>query len=185
MVGSSLYGLVLVIPLVILLTAFIITTPFQNLIHHMKSVSWISYLILFIYMIFLGGGLEEPGWRGYMLDLSLTKHQLFGSTIMVGLVWVFWHTPLFFIPLLSQKNIPFHLYLINGLFFSLMLSMMYVVSKRNIWLMIVLHAGYNTMLNFYPFTQDQQYTFNDVVLATAVVTSLVTLVYVLMKRKSV
>ena len=51
---------------------------------------------------FLGAVSEELGWRGYALDELQTKYNALTSSLILGLIWAFWHTPAFFIPGLSQ-----------------------------------------------------------------------------------
>jgi membrane protease YdiL (CAAX protease family) len=42
-----------------------------------------------------GGAWEEPGWRGYALpELLRTRSALFASVVL-GLLWAFWHVPVF------------------------------------------------------------------------------------------
>lgn len=45
-----------------------------------------------------GGSMgEELGWRGYLLKELNKRHTLFMSGIIVGIVWGFWHLPLWII----------------------------------------------------------------------------------------
>ena len=44
------------------------------------------------------GGLEEAGWM-YVLQPRLDKkYGFFSASVLVGVIWIFWHIPLFFIP---------------------------------------------------------------------------------------
>ncbi len=52
----------------------------------------------FTYLFFFFGGAEEFGWRGYALQkLQSRLNDATLSAIVVGLIWTFWHSPLFFI----------------------------------------------------------------------------------------
>lgn len=68
--------------------------------------AWVfpSYLLL---MIFLGGGQEELGWRGYILDPLEERLGPWLGNLVLGVVWAVWHVPLFFIPGSTQIFIPF------------------------------------------------------------------------------
>lgn len=179
------YVLVIGIPLLILLLSFIISMPFVEMINHLSKFSLIQFGALFSYMLFFGGGLEEPGWRGYGLELLLKKYSIYISSLVIGIIWVLWHIPLFYIPLLSNQQIPFSLYFANGIALSFLLSFIYVIRRRNVWLIILLHAGYNTILNFYPFGSDQNVTFLPIFIATSIITMLAFVFYFIFSKRMV
>ncbi len=112
--------------------------------------SFYMYPLLLLFVMVLGGGLEEPGWRGFALPMLLKKYNLFSASILIGLLWGLWHLPLFFIPGSSQFNLPFQWYLPNAFALSIIFSWLYIKSKKNIWLAIILHGGINASFTFYP-----------------------------------
>ena len=65
---------------------------------------FIPYLVM---MIFLGGGQEEFGWRGYALPRLEERYGIWIANILLGIVWAFWHLPLWFIPGASQMYMNF------------------------------------------------------------------------------
>jgi membrane protease YdiL (CAAX protease family) len=65
---------------------------------------FIPYLLL---MIFLGGGQEELGWRGYILDPMEERLGPWLGNLVLGVVWAVWHVPLFLIPGSTQIYVPF------------------------------------------------------------------------------
>lgn len=52
---------------------------------------------VFLLVGFLFGALEEPGWRGYAQEGLQRKMSVFWASLVVGIFWVLWHLPLFFI----------------------------------------------------------------------------------------
>lgn len=57
------------------------------------------------YMFFLSlpgnlfiGGLEEAGWTYVLQPRMDQKYGFLLSSVLVGIIWIFWHVPLFFIP---------------------------------------------------------------------------------------
>jgi membrane protease YdiL (CAAX protease family) len=66
--------------------------------------NWKSLLIFLFVEFTFGAVSEELGWRGYALDELQTRWNALTSSLVLGLVWGFWHTPAFLIPGLSQHE---------------------------------------------------------------------------------
>jgi membrane protease YdiL (CAAX protease family) len=54
-----------------------------------------AYLGSFLLVLTIGGGLEEPGWRGFALPRLQQTHTPVKATLLLGLVWGGWHLPLY------------------------------------------------------------------------------------------
>jgi membrane protease YdiL (CAAX protease family) len=54
-----------------------------------------GYLSTFVFVLFLGGALEEPGWRGFGLPLLQERYSPLRATVILGLVWGVWHVPVY------------------------------------------------------------------------------------------
>lgn len=165
------YVMAILLPIIILGIALLIRMLFFPTLPG-EQRNFLTYPLLFLYMIILGGGLEEPGWRGFMLKELLMKRGPLISSLILGFVWVAWHSPLYFISTLSESQMPFLEFFINGLFFTMVMTYVYFYSSRNIWLMILLHAGYNTMFNFYPTPFHHEQGFIPLLFATMIIGSL-------------
>ena len=61
----------------------------------------------FLIMVFFGGGQEELGWRGYILDPIEERLGPWLANLVVGVVWAIWHLPLFLLPGTGQAFTPF------------------------------------------------------------------------------
>ena len=63
----------------------------------LNSISLISpsaVLITFVVTATSGPMGEELGWRGYLLKELSARYTLFVSALLVGIIWGFWHIPL-------------------------------------------------------------------------------------------
>jgi membrane protease YdiL (CAAX protease family) len=54
-----------------------------------------AYLGTFLLVATVGGGMEEPGWRGFALPRLEARRSPLVSTLAVGLAWGIWHVPLY------------------------------------------------------------------------------------------
>lgn len=57
---------------------------------------WWIVLAFYGVAIFLGPLLEETGWRGFAQPVLFNRLGIFATGLVIGTVWTFWHTPLFF-----------------------------------------------------------------------------------------
>ncbi|MGE5633398.1 MAG: type II CAAX prenyl endopeptidase Rce1 family protein [Caulobacteraceae bacterium] len=103
----------------------------------------IYYLIPAIVSNILFGGLEEIGWRGVLLPQLMKKFPIIISTIFTSLIWSLWHLPLWFINSLPQQNMNPFIFIILGLCFSLILTVIYSKTK-SIFLCIITHSLFNS-----------------------------------------
>lgn len=53
------------------------------------------YPLQLLGIIFLGGGLEEVGWRGFAQPRLQQQHPPLVAAVAVGIIWAGWHAPLF------------------------------------------------------------------------------------------
>lgn len=57
---------------------------------------WWIVLAFYGVAIFLGPLLEETGWRGFAQPVLFNRLGVFATGLVIGTIWTFWHTPLFF-----------------------------------------------------------------------------------------
>jgi uncharacterized protein len=57
------------------------------------------YVATLVFVAIVGGGLEEPGWRGFALPRLQEHFSPTKATFIVGLVWGIWHIPAYGTPL--------------------------------------------------------------------------------------
>jgi membrane protease YdiL (CAAX protease family) len=54
-----------------------------------------AYATTFLLVATIGGGFEEPGWRGFALPHLQGGHTPIRATLLLGGVWALWHLPLY------------------------------------------------------------------------------------------
>lgn len=104
--------------------------------------------IIFFVNIFFGGPLaEDIGWRGYALPKLRQKMNAFSASLVIGVVWVVWHLPFFWIP--EGRNavggIPLLWFALMTTAWSVLFAWVYV-NTESILMPILFHAAVNTTL---------------------------------------
>lgn len=109
-----------------------------------------AFPMLFVYILLLGGGLEEPGWRGYLQPLFERTASTPVAAVGIGVIWAAWHLPLFYIPGTIQHGMSFPLYVPNVVGLSILLAYLTSAARGSVVLAIIFHAAANSMANYYP-----------------------------------
>ena len=94
------------------------------------------------------GGLEEPGWRGFAQERLQRRHGAFLASLVVGLVWIGWHLPLFAIPGTAQASTPFVPFAVMGLGLAVVFASGYNSTGGSVPVVIVLHGAFNGALGW-------------------------------------
>lgn len=112
----------------------------------------------FLYMLFLGGTLqEEYGWRGYLLDALQSRLSPLWASLALGVIWTIWHAPLFFMVGTGQMNLPFWAYGLAVMAYTILISWVYNRSSRNLWSAFLMHTMFNVMLVMVGFEAESGY----------------------------
>jgi membrane protease YdiL (CAAX protease family) len=99
----------------------------------------------FIYEILSNG--EEIGWRGYVLPRLQVEHNALAASLILGIIWGFWHLPKF----LSHWNaVSFAWFMVHTLAASVLYTWMYNGTKGSLLLVTLFHASTNTAGLFMP-----------------------------------
>lgn len=127
--------------------------PTFELIRQMafQPVSFLGIPILYV----IQAGLEELGWRGYMLDRVQAVWKPLGASLIIGLCHAVWHLPLFWVAGTNQNawgfGLDFWIFIGIVLAGSIYSSWCYNSNHRSTLAVILLHAASNLSLDL--FTQ--------------------------------
>lgn len=147
------YLIVIFLPFIWLLSSkalFVITSggEFSNPI--IEPIG--SYIGLFLMILFIGGGNEEVGWRGFVTPRLQAKYRPMTANIIVGLFWGLWHLPLYFVTfgtnfLDFSKDFPGAILVIlvalaSTILWSIVFAWVYNNTK-SIFLVMLMHSFHN------------------------------------------
>lgn len=103
---------------------------------------WIPFIFLiFVVMQFS----EELGWRGYALDRLQKRWNATFSSLLLGVIWAFWHLPMFFIIGFGQydNQIPYGHFFITIVLVSVLITWLQNNTKGSLVPAFILHAMIN------------------------------------------
>jgi len=125
------------------------SVDFSGVIAHKifdSSASLPALILPFFIFDFLTNG-EEMGWRGFVLPRLQAKHSALVSSLIVGVIWGFWHLPRY----LSQGNTSlFVLMMVKVLADAVIYTWVYNSTGGSLLLTTILHAAGNTAGVFLP-----------------------------------
>jgi membrane protease YdiL (CAAX protease family) len=143
----------------------------------------LTYLATFVVILFVGGGQEEPGWRGFALPRLQQRFGPVTGSVVLGTLWGFWHLPLFvLIP--NYDNAGYGATAIATAFLvfvggftiglSLLLAWLFNRTQGSVLLAMLAHASVNTALAFGPITRSATLISFLAILAIGIVVAIAT-----------
>lgn len=97
----------------------------------------------FLFTLFSGPLSEEAGWRGFALPRLQQKYNALVSSLILGVIWCFWHLPLYFVPGSSQTGIPFPIYLMLVVTLSIYFAWLFNNSRGSLIITVLAHFSFN------------------------------------------
>lgn len=98
-----------------------------------------------------GASGEESGWRGYLLPRMEETHGFLKGNLYLGLIWGFWHLPLWFISTsYTGWNLVIYIivFLVGLVSFSIIMAI-FLKQWNNLLFAFWLHFLFNFMITFY------------------------------------
>lgn len=130
----------LVFPLLTFLSIAISWVPFLG-VRATVTAGPLQWLMMALPIMVIGGPLgEELGWRGYAMPRLLSLYTPFIASLILGVLWSFWHLPLVFIQGTVQSGIPFWQFGLQNTLVCFIYTWFYLKTKGNLSVMILLHT---------------------------------------------
>ena len=115
-----------------------------------QDSSILALLNLVFFSLLTGPISEEFGWRGYLLPKMKKKYSPLKSSIIIGILWGFWHTgPDFWMMIFNGKYYAF-LYptamTLGTILLSIIFTWLFINSKESLIPPMLFHASFNMTL---------------------------------------
>src|SRR5215213_8799653 len=111
------------------------------------DVSLLTAVIMLAFFIFPGSALgEEIGWRGYALPRLQARRSALSASLILGVIWGFYHLPLYFTGQAIRPLSLFPLFVVSTIALSVIITWMYNSTGGSLLLVVLLHATYNLTL---------------------------------------
>jgi membrane protease YdiL (CAAX protease family) len=120
-----------------------ITTLIKGSIWSGSSPDFIS-LVRLTLMMLVFGGLEELGWRGLLLPAMSKYFKYPIAALIVGVIWVIWHLPLFFMHGAPQYQSDLPTFAIQVIGLGFVLAWLYGRTK-SVFICVLFHAFVNAV----------------------------------------
>jgi membrane protease YdiL (CAAX protease family) len=104
--------------------------------------TWLTLPGMFVLLLLLGA-IEELGWRGYALPRLQARFTPVRASLVLALLWGFWHAPQWFIPSTGQASFPFPAFLLWVAALSVLYTWMYSGTGGSVLLVLFTHAATN------------------------------------------
>jgi membrane protease YdiL (CAAX protease family) len=87
----------------------------------------------------LGGTWEEPGWRGYALPRLQVGLSALLASLILGVLWAFWHLPLMIVGEVPRSDIVF------AISWTVVFTWLFNNTRGSVLLAMLMHAMNNTI----------------------------------------
>jgi uncharacterized protein len=93
---------------------------------------------------------EEIGWRGYALPRLGQLIGMRAAAVLLGLVWAFWHLPLFYASNTGTTGQSFPVYLAQVTALSVAMAWLYGHARGSLLLVMLMHSAINQVTFLVP-----------------------------------
>jgi len=137
------YAVALLLPVAITVAATVLNVLFGAQAPSSAELSGWSGLVPGFFVLLLvpgfGGAWEEPGWRGYALPRLQVGRSALLASLIVGLLWAFWHLPLMVVGEVNWSDI------VLVIAASVVFAWVFNSASGSVLIAMVMHAMNNTI----------------------------------------
>ena len=116
---------------------------------------------------------EEAAWRGFVLPRLQTRYSALVSSLILGVMWGVWHTPLFLMNGTGQSRWPYLGFLIFAVAESVLTTWIYNSTGESVLLATLFHAATDAALSYSGLLSGDQNAFWLTVILHVIVAAVV------------
>ncbi len=116
-------------------------------------------LATFAWVLLFGGGLEEPGWRGFALPRLQSRWNPIVASVILGFFWALWHVPEYVTGFYNATSNTGPAALAGIMFrfvwvipLAIIFTWLYNRSGRSVFILILLHTSFDTATAIVPLS---------------------------------
>lgn len=134
------YAFVIFVPFLLVLAVWAIHSIFWAAMpFNLLELSPVSFLIAFL---IIG---EELGWRGFALPELQKRFSSLTASLILGVLWAFWHLPNFLIPGYPHYEQSFFAFLLAATAYSILITFVFNRTSGSVLVASVFHAAINLL----------------------------------------
>lgn len=140
----------LISPMILSGVAYLFYRVFETGTIEPLGVTLVSVIPIALMILFVGGPVEEFGWRGYLLPKVRSEHNIIQTILFIGIIHGIWHLPLHYLNGTVQQAIPIYEFVIMTVAITVSYVFLYEYTKSLIP-MIALHWFANLSSAIFPY----------------------------------
>jgi len=121
----------------------------EGLIFNDPAEIYLVIPVFFLVLIFSVLG-EEIGWGGFALPWLQDRFNAFHSSLILGLIWAFWHLPLFWIPGDFHQQLPISWFILQTITLTIIYTWIFNATNHSLLIIILFHTASNTAFGVLP-----------------------------------
>ena len=155
-VGAQWYLFSLAVPVAVVIGAvWLHRAAGGTAVSENDPAQWYMVFPGFLQVFFLSVIGEEFGWRGYALPRLQGRYGPLVASLVIGVVWGFWHLPQWFLPGDFHSQIPFGLFLAQDIGLAVIMTWLFNHTKGSVFIAALFHTAANLAIGVAPMLPAQ------------------------------